>query len=204
MKIKNKFIKVISLVFSIALFVSCSEENPIESTLTSFPTFEVESVVVVALDGAFTPGAKATEGGKELSVAISGSADTSTVGVYDITYSATNSDGFDGSVSQKVIVHDPSIVGTDVSGAIADLNRPARTGVISLVEGTTSIFFVTDFAYGGTFPVYFQMDGDAISDIPQAYVFGNDHIDLTYDSGALTFTVYIPEIDFLYSLVTNN
>ncbi len=199
MKIKNKLIKVVSLVCSIVLFVSCSEERPITSDITFFPTFEFESLVIVAVGDTFTPSAMATEGGTELPVTISGSADTNTIGVYTITYSATNSDGFDGAETQTVVVHDPSVVGTDVSGDIEDVNRPARTGVISLVPGTTSIFFATDFAYGGTFPVYFQMDGDTISDIPQEYVFGNDHIDLTYDPVSLMFTVYIPEIDFLYS-----
>ena len=199
MKIKNKFIKVIPVIFSIVVFFSCSEESPITSEITIYPTFEFERLVVVVVGDTFTPSAIATEEGAELPVAISGSADTNTIGVYTITYSATNSDGFDGAEIQTVVVHDPSIVGTDVSGDIEDVNRPARKGVISLVPGTTSIFFVTDFAYGGTFPVYFQMDGDAISDIPQEYVFGNDHIDLTYDPVLLIFTVYIPEIDFLYT-----
>lgn len=199
MKIKNKLIKIVSLVFTIILFVSCSEESPTTSELTFFPTFEFEPIVIVALGDTFTPSAIATEGGVEIPVAISGSVDSNTVGVYTITYSATNSDGFDGAENQTVVVHDPAIIGTDVSGAIEDVNRPTRTGVISLVSGTTSIFYVTDFAFGGTFPMFFQMDGDTISDIPQNYVFGVVSVDLTYDPIALMFTTLVNPQGFGYT-----
>lgn len=198
MKYKNIIIKLFS-VFAIFALASCTEENPIESTITYFPAFEYEALVAVEVGTSFTPSVKAYEGDNEIDVTITGSSDTNTVGVYSYTFSATNSDGYLGTATQVVVVHDPSIVGTDVSGNIFDLGRPSRTGVISLVEGTTSIFYATDFGYSGTFPVYFQMDGDMISDIPQSYVFGNDHIDLTYDSVTKRFTVYIPEIDFLYT-----
>ncbi|WP_298239206.1 immunoglobulin-like domain-containing protein [uncultured Algibacter sp.] len=199
MKIKNKLIKVVSLVWTIVLFVSCSEQSPITSDLTFFPTFEFEPTAIVAVGDTFTPSATANEGGVDLPVGISGSADTNTIGIYTITYSATNSDGFDGSETQTVIVHDPSIVGTDVSGDIQDVGRPERTGVISLVPGTTSIFFVTDFAFGGTFPMYFQMDGDVISEIAQVYPFGATSVDMTYDPITKTFTTFVNPYGFGYT-----
>ena len=199
MKIKNKLIKVVSLIFSILLFVSCSEESPIPSNITFFPTFEFEPTVIVALGDTFTPEAIATEGGGELPIVVNGSVDTNTVGVYSVGYSATNSDGFDGAVTQVVIVHDPTLIGSDVTGCFHDVGRPARTGCITAIEGTSSIFFASDWGYGGTFPVYFQMDGDVITDIDQPYINGNDFVDLTYDPIEGVFTVFIPALPFTYT-----
>ncbi len=199
MKNKNKIIKIVSFVFSVLFFVSCTEEAPIESEITFFPTFEYENIVAVAVGDSFTPQAIATADGTELEVKISGSVDTNTIGIYNITYSATNSDGFDGVASQVVVVHDPAIVGTDVSGNIEDIGRPARTGIISLVTGTTSIFFVTDFAFGGTFPMYFQMNGDVISEINQVYPFGASSVDLTYDPSTNMFTTFVNPFGFGYT-----
>lgn len=186
------------LLLTIA-FSSCSEADPIESSITYFPTFVYDDFSVVELGGSFTPTASATEGGEDITVNISGSVDTNTVGVYIITYSATNSDGFDGTVNQTVVVHDPSIIGTDISGAIEDTGRPERTGIISLVEGTTSIFYVTDFAFGGTFPMYFQMNGDVISEISQVYAFAVTSVDLTYDPISKIFTTFVNPYGFDYT-----
>jgi len=128
MKFKNKIIKLFS-VFVILAIVSCTEEDPIESTITNFPTFDFQPLVVIEIGDSFTPGATAMEGENEIDVVISGTVNANQVGVYNVSYSATNSDGYDGSASQVVIVHDPSIVGTDVSGDIYDTNTPTRTGI---------------------------------------------------------------------------
>lgn len=198
MKFKNKILKLFS-VFAILLVASCTEEDPIKSTITNFPTFEYEEFVVVAIGDPYTPSAQAFEGDAEIEVEINGSVDTGTVGVYSISFSASNSDGYNGTASQTVVVHDPAIVGTDVSGEIQDTTRPVRDGVISLVPGTTSIFFASDFGFGGVFPMYFQMDGDVISEIPQSYVFDATSVDLTYDPVNKIFTTLIHPYGFGYT-----
>lgn len=177
-------------VFTILAIVSCTEEDPIESTITNFPEFEYDQLAIVAVGDSFTPGAIAREGENEIEVVINGSVDSDSVGIYRISYSATNSDGFGGSATQTVVVHDPSIVGTDVSGDIYDTNTPTRTGNISLVPGTTSIFYSTDMGGGGILPLYFQMDGDEMYVIPQPYNYStvNDAVG-TYDPITRTFDV---------------
>ncbi len=189
------------IYFIITLFVwSCSDDDAKDvSSITNYPTFTYDELVIVELGGSFNSSVTATEDGTNLEVSTSGSVDTNTVGVYLVNYSATNSDGFSGSVTQTVIVHDPSIVGTDVSGNIRDTTRTSRTGVISLVDGTTSIFYCTDFAFGGAFPMYFQMNGDTISEIPQAYIFGVTSVDLTYDSSSKQFTTLVNPQGFDYA-----
>lgn len=202
----KKIISYIYIFCAPVLFTSCTSDNDSEglSAVTNYATFEYEELVVVPLGGTFTPSATASEDGNSLEVNSSGTVNTEVVGIYDITYSATNSDGFDANVFQTVVVHDPTIIGTDVSGAIRDTSRNERTGVISLIEGTTSIFLASDFGFGGTFPVYFQMDGDMISEIPQNYIFGATSVDLTYDPVSKKFTTLINPQGFSYEFEYQN
>ena len=159
------------------------------------------SIVIVPLNGTYEPDGIATENGEEIPITIDGAEDVNVnqVGIYNVTYTATNVDGFQGNASQTVIVHDPSIVGTDVSGNIRDKNNNARKGVITLVEGTTSIFYCTDFGFAGSFPVYFQMNGDIISEIPQSYINSVTSVALTYDPNLLLFTTLISPYGFSYT-----
>lgn len=201
-----KKIYVVIILVITGLASSCIGEISYEdiSFKTNYPVFEYEPMVVIALGGTYTPEVTATEDGESLDVAASGieSVDTNTVGVYEASFSAANSDGFSSSVTQTIVVHNPEIVGSDVSGAIKDVGRPSRTGVITLIPGTTSIFFCTDMGFGGTFPVYFQMDGDVISDIPQNYFFGATKCHLTYDPNEpRTFTNLIEPYGFDYAFI---
>ena len=190
----------ITCLMTAFVFISCDVESTDNvSFVTDYAVFEYENLVVVPLGGTFTPSAIAAEGDAQLPVSVTESVNTNAVGIYDVSYAATNSDGFEASAFQTVVVHDPNIVGTDVSGAIQDIGRPERTGVISLVEGTTSIFYCTDFGFSGSFPMYFQMDGDVISEIPQNYIFGVESVDLTYDPVAQQFTTLINPQGFDYT-----
>jgi hypothetical protein len=190
----------LTLIFASLVFSSCdSTDTDNVSTITNYPTFEYDDFVVLPLGSTFEPNAIASEGGESIPVTTSGSVNTNQVGVYDITYSAVNSDGFEGVAFQTVIIHDPNIIGTDVSGNIRDKNNNARRGVISLVEGTTSIFYSTDFGFAGNFPMYFQMNGDIISEIPQNYINSVTSVALTYDPTSLRFTTKIKPYNFGYT-----
>lgn len=195
------------LIFSILIvgLASCKKGDSYDvSNVTTFASFEYEPEVILEVGDAFTPSAVAIEGDKTLDVAISGSADVNTVGVYDIVYAATNSDGYDGTVSQTVIVFDPLLTGTDVSGNINDIGRPERTGIISKIEGTTNIFYCTDMGFGGAFPIYFQMIGDVMDVIPQSFIFGATTVNGTYDAVAKTFHIEILPQGFTYDFEYSN
>ncbi|MEO9804271.1 MAG: immunoglobulin-like domain-containing protein [Reichenbachiella sp.] len=185
------------------VFTGCQEDLDTEgvSRVTTFPTFELTdgASVVITTGTSFTPDAMVTEGDTQLTPTIVNGVDNATPGIYTVTYSAENSDGFPGTSSQQVIVYDPAIVATDVSGNIADIGRPERKGVISLVPGTTNIFFGTDMGFGGVFPLYFQMDGDVMTAIPQTLAFGQTSVDATYDPVARTFAITINPAGFSYN-----
>jgi hypothetical protein len=68
--------------------------------------------------GTFTdPGIIATEGGADIPYTTDGSVNTGEVGVYDLTYTAVNKDGFPASLTRTVIIYS-----TESSGAANDLS----------------------------------------------------------------------------------
>lgn len=204
--LKNEKMKKLIYIFIIGsvMFTGCTPDSTGDvSGVTSYAVFDYIDFEVIPLGGTFTPSATASEAGNDIPVTVGGDVvNTSKVGVYGVSYSATNSDGFSSGVTQTVVVHDPEIIGSDVTGAIEDKGRPSRTGVITLIEGTTSIFHCTDFGFGGAFPVYFQMNGDDILDIPQPYINGVTKVDLTYSpTEPRTFTTLIHPQGFAYTFV---
>ncbi len=200
---KNIINKFLILLVSLTFIISCSSDADTfgVSRVTTYPTFNYEPIVAVPLGGTFsTDDVTAFEGSTELPVNVVGSANTNVVGAYDFTYSAQNSDGFNGVVNQTVVVYDPNGTGTNVSGKIRDVNNNSRTGVISLVPGTSNIYYCTDFGFAGAFPVYFQMNGDIPSAIPQVF-HGYDPattVDIGYNPVTKKFTVAIDPYGFSY------
>ena len=193
---------ILTILVAFTFLVSCESDTTGDvSRVTNYPVFTYDETVIVPLGGVYNAGALVTEGGLEIDYTISGDddVDVNQVGVYTVTYSATNVDGFTANAIQTVIVHDPTIVGTDVSGNIRDAGNNARKGVISLVEGTTSIFYASDFGFAGAFPVYFQMNGDVISDINQPYINDVTSVDLTYNPVTHRFTILIHPVEFAYT-----
>lgn len=107
--------------------------------------------------------------------------DKNQVGVYNAVLHVGNL-----ALDKKVVVYDPSITGADlmVTGSYYDIDRPERTGVTSLVEGTPNIFLASDFGLNGIFPVYFQMNGNKASVIQQTYVYDDIvRVALNWDPG---------------------
>ncbi|MEQ8339402.1 MAG: DUF5011 domain-containing protein [Cyclobacteriaceae bacterium] len=201
--ILNKYMGILAVIGLSIGGLSCESEGDSVgiSTVTYFPTFELTDGenVVIATGSAFTPSATVKEGETELTPDIVNPVNNSTPGIYEVIYSAENSDGYPGSKSQQVIVYNPAIVATDVTGNIADIGRPERKGVISLVPGTTNIFFCTDMAFAGVFPLYFMMDGDNMIVIQQSFVFGVTSVDASYDPVAKTFSITVNPQGFAYN-----
>ena len=203
---KTYIYRLRSLAIILLLFivtVSCDKDGDSVgiSSVTYFPTFELTAgeMVVIKTGDTFTPGATVMEGDTELTPDIEDGVDNTAPGIYYVVYSAVNGDGYSGSAVQTVIVHDPSIVATDVSGDIYDIGRPSRTGVISLVEGTNNIFYGTDMGFAGAFPMYFMMDGDTYVELPQTYPLSATSVSGSYDPGTRQISVLIQPYGFDYT-----
>jgi hypothetical protein len=203
--IHNKFSIAIAIVaLSIISFACESEGDSVGvSTVTYFPSFELPDgeSTVITVGEEFVPNAIVKEGDNQLTPAIENGVDSDVPGIYTVLYSAVNSDGYTGSATQEVIVYDPSIVPTDVTGNIVDVKNAARTGTITLVPGTTNLFLGSDMAFGAVFPLYFQMDGDEMTVIPQQFpaAFGVSSVDASYDPSTKRFSVLINPQGFAYT-----
>ncbi len=105
-----KKILYISLLAIITLFSACDDKETEDiSRITYFPDFTLEGGQFYRheMGTAYTePGVVAMEGENELTVTTTGEVDSNVPGLYEIVYSATNVDGFIGTISRYVIVTD--------------------------------------------------------------------------------------------------
>ncbi|WP_461631909.1 immunoglobulin-like domain-containing protein [Labilibaculum euxinus] len=94
----------------ITLFSACDDKETEDiSRITYFPDFTLEGGQFYRheMGTAYTePGVVAMEGENELTVTTTGEVDSNVPGLYEIVYSATNVDGFIGTISRYVIVTD--------------------------------------------------------------------------------------------------
>lgn len=150
-------------------FVSCEKDTSMDdSRLTYYVAFELkgDAEMLVPVNTPFVdPGVKATLRGVDVNnkVEVNGSVDTNTIGLYNVTYSAVNADGFTTSISRKVFVCNPAVT-TDISGkytSVAGTHRVTlSSGAITNFSGfdveikklAPGFFTVSDFFAGYYFP----------------------------------------------------
>lgn len=117
-----KILKYITIVmFFSAILFSCEKDYESHITkVTYFPSIEVlgGQFMTVKLGQAFTdPGVLVKIGDDEVDAdEVSGTVDVNTIGVYTITYSKVNEDGFSASAQRFVGVIDPGVLANDFSG----------------------------------------------------------------------------------------
>lgn len=107
------FKNILYIVLPTLLFVSaCSKDSEDISTLTYKAKFEIvgDNPAIVSLGETYTDqGAKVYENGKEISCSADISAvNTDNMGVYNVVYSAKNSDGYASSATRTVVVKNPA------------------------------------------------------------------------------------------------
>lgn len=160
-------------IISTALFFSGCKKDGIVSTETNVGNSTITYFVDLALTGASTmtiskgdtfsdPGAVATENGKAVTVSVAGAVDNSKPGIYVLTYSAVNKDGFAKSVSRTVVVAPGNeMPGVDLSGTYS-----ATNGLVATVSKIgNGAYFMTNCNHPLT-PIagyFFSTDGLAIS-----------------------------------------
>jgi hypothetical protein len=134
----KKLISILMVSFVVAL--SSCDKDEINNTdtkvgrsdVTFYPTVTLKGAqyMVVPLNGTFTdPGAEAKEAGATIQYKTSGTVNTAATGVYRITYTATNKDGFPAAAYRWVAVYS-----TDATAATNDFSGTylrAATGVNS-------------------------------------------------------------------------
>lgn len=127
-------------------FTACDDETSQDnSKVTYYPIVSLkgDTYATVPVGGTYEEaGCSAEIGGKDVSadVKVSGSVDTSKPGLYSLTYTAVNEDGFSASVSRTVAVYDPT-PSAIMSGAWYTTAASYRVSA-----GKTT-------AYGDTYPI---------------------------------------------------
>jgi len=157
---------IYSLFVCLTLFLgSCSDKTSFDdSKITYFVTFALsgDQTMLVPVGTAYVdPGVKATEGAKDVTstMKIAGAVNSNSIGLYPVTYSAVNSDGFQSSAIRTVIVYDPNVT-TDISGKYlletGSYRLTKSTGAHTAFSGYSvtltyiapGIFHVSDFFAG--------------------------------------------------------
>jgi hypothetical protein len=176
-----KNLKYLSLFFValIVLFSGCEKSTSTEdlSTITHFVTFELEGGDVLIIEKGeeyVEPGYTALEGETDVTsnVQVSGEVGES-LGVYELTYSAVNEDGYSSSTTRQVVVYDPTSPEDDISGEyVAEVvrtesdgtNPRPRTNSLAISKVTQGIFYVEGFlgnyySIGSEYGSSYRMDG---------------------------------------------
>lgn len=110
---KNIFYIMLLLLASATTFTSCDDESSAGVTrITYYPVLTLQGDGTMHVDKGTTfvdPGCAAEMNGEDFSsqVVVSGTVNTAKSGIYTLTYSAVNADGFSAYTSRTVIVTDP-------------------------------------------------------------------------------------------------
>jgi len=187
---RNKIIYMFATL-AIGLLMSCDKDTEGISRTTFFPDFEMagEEVMTVVQGEEFVdPGVTASANEQELDVSVSvlgspfivpgqtqpsqvqytNSLDTNVPGMYIITYSALNEDGFPGTTQRIVFVLDkPADPTVDLSGTYTS-TAPSPSATITKV--TDGVFFSSNVWGGGStvvIPAYIVTADGINLQIPQ-------------------------------------
>lgn len=159
----KKYIPIFLAVALALLFVSCEKESAGVTKITYYPVFSIkgDNPLVVTIGNSFVdPGFSATMAGKDITdkVEVSSNVDTNTMGVYTVSYSATNEDGYSYAASRKVIVANPGHV-DNVYSADSKMGSRHYEGCITVITLDPQGYYVIDdlcggFYYYGRYPGY--------------------------------------------------
>jgi len=207
------------------VFVSCNDKTSFDdSRITNYVTYEIsgDQTMLVPVGTAYVdPGVKAKEGTLDVTSTMktTGTVNSNAIGLYPITYSSVNADGFPSSATRLVIVYDPTVT-TDISGKYAlqtgSYRLVLKTGAkvsfsnykISLNYIAPGIFYVTDFlggyydqraAYGSSYAMtgYVKLNPDNTIELLSSKVAGwGDSLD------SLVNGTYVPATNSIHWEVT--
>ena len=149
---KKNILFIATLALLALGFTSCEKESAGLTKITYYAeiALEGESTMIVAKGSEFVdPGFTATMKGEDVTdkVEINSNVDTSASGVYSVTYSIVNEDGFPASASRTVIVLD---LGNPIEGFWACSPASYRTNTET----------GADVAYGASFEILILDNGD--------------------------------------------
>lgn len=182
---------------------------------------EGPSPMIVALGNAYVePGYTATEQEEDVTdkVEVSGSVDSNTPGVYNITYRVTSMDGFTNTATRQVFVLPAdALVSEDVAGVYSGQRAgsplTAAACTISQVEEGAGVYYATDF-FGGYYnkvanygpayslAIYFYINADnSVTSLSNTSPWGPWQVlNGTYDAASSTFVHDVEQDGFTFNV----
>lgn len=140
------------LIAFVAMVASCSKDPIINtpdrvgiSKVTYYPilTLTGNSIIAIPNGTAYTDaGVKAVAAGSDVPVTTTGTVDANTDGVYTLTYSAVNSDGYSASATRTVVVYTtaPDAAANDLSGNYARTTNGSVATWTKIAPGVYTVF----------------------------------------------------------------
>lgn len=210
---KHLFKISMACLMVVMALTSCSdaEDGLVKVTHYVELTLNGDDVVMVAQGGSYEElGCVAIEGDNDVSdkVTITDDINTDELGVYTVTYSANNTDGYPSSITRTVVVYDPSSIDRDISGTYtvapgsnrywlssqAVVNFSGQT--VDVVYCAPGFYYISDYmggyydqraGYGSDYAMagYFKLNNDNTITSVTNYVPGwgdsADDIQASYD-----------------------
>jgi hypothetical protein len=202
-----KYIIRFTFIWILVLIFSCNKETIVD-TPTQVGISKVTYYVVLTLIGpAFEStvlgqpyvdsGVTAAENGVPVKYTTSGTVDVNTIGIYTVTYSAVNLDGYSSSITRNVaVIATAPLPGVDLSATYANVGSSPLTANISMVA--PGVYYTTN-CWGGSslaiIPAYFFCsDGATITIPPQKFsAYGNLDGTGTYNAGLINWTITLED-----------
>ena len=203
-----KYILKVIMVTVLFFLFSCNKETIVD-TPEQVGISKVTYYVVLTLNGAafqsivigtayVDSGATAVENGKPTSYTTSGMVDINTEGIYTITYTAVNQDGYSSSITRNVaVIPSAPLPDVDLSGTYANVGSAALTASISMVA--PGVYYTTN-CWGGAssavIPAYFFCSDGATITIPtqKFSAYGNLKGTGTYVAGLITWDITLIDL----------
>ncbi|TSJ43268.1 DUF5011 domain-containing protein [Mucilaginibacter corticis] len=205
----KKYIKYVGLVLAGVLLFSCKKDNFNYkdgyvgiSKITHYPDFTITggADTSIVVGGSYTdPGATALQGTSPLKVTSSGSVDPTKAGLYTITYSATNVDGFAGTATRYVaVLPSAEVAGSNISGAYT--YKAGGASPNATITKVAAGFYYASNVYSGSLTIsayLISVDGKNIIIPSQSTAYGEldgTGVLLGSTSGsALNYTLNLPD-----------
>lgn len=159
--------KYISIILAVALalfFVSCEKQSAGVTKITYYPVFVLngDNPMIVPIGTAFTdPGFTATLEGVDITseVTVDSNVDDSAMGVYSVSYSAVNKDGYSYTATRTVLVANPGNI-DNIYSAFSKMGARQYDGCTTVITyDTANGYYVIDdlcggYYYYGRYPGY--------------------------------------------------
>jgi hypothetical protein len=202
-----KYIIRLAFIWILVLIFSCNKETIVD-TPTQVGISKVTYYVVITLNGPAVEsivvgqpyvdsGVTAEENGVPVKYTTSGTVDNNTVGIYTISYTAVNKDGYSSSASRIVaVIGTAPLPGVDLSGTYANVGSVALSANISMQA--PGVYYTSNCWGGGSsaiIPAYFFCsDGTTITIPSQKFTaYGTLDGAGTYNAGLIVWTITLED-----------